>query len=641
MPPCVACDSRGLKCIRTNTDRACTACRIAKRKCSAINTPLGPPATDHAPLPTTAPPLHPPPPPIPPRPFGRLPPPIPPRPVVASRPKTPPSIPPRPVVASRPKTPPSAPPPQPSVSGLLVPARRSSTRYEKVLRVVVPVRSPSHHRRLSRTPSPFLKNPGPGLPLPSNSFPSGHPTPLAVPRRPSTETPMADREGVKRSSSAKRPPPSPDTVPNRRRVRRHVSPEVARGSSPARRTSRVSIDRSNRRRDRSPLTDRPSKSTGKFAGSREPRRRSPVPSRPSPPRRRFSPPSYSSVGDSPIGETTRDSAPYFAPMPFLADYNNCSRDHHLALRDWFDTRRIIQQQLKIPFDQPVPGSPELRPRPSTRTIESFMTPYLRHPSTRHLGLVPQLEDDGVEDDIRTPVDSPAHDPVSDRPRADGVGHDPVDSVDPSGPSRTSKGKGRAATSSDVDAEGSVDSAHSVRVPFDEGASNIDPPDHLYSKLTPSPPRTKGTLPSHGEPDHATQKLPQERRPGSPLTSVLPDRPRNVHMMVPVGHVEVLLTFMDRYYLESLQHSAIPPVDRRMLYAGFQWGCEGIPSKYRFATPLHAPTLRPYTRRPEVDPASFPNFYRATTPPTPPAPVASTSHLSPRSDAVVGPRTPRK
>ncbi|KNE86853.1 hypothetical protein PSTG_19780 [Puccinia striiformis f. sp. tritici PST-78] len=94
-------------------------------------------------------------------------------------------------------------------------------------------------------------------------------------------------------------------------------------------------------------------------------------------------------------------------MPFLADYNNCSRDHHLALRDWFDTRRIIQQQLKIPFDQPVPGSPELRPRPSTRTIESFMTPYLRHPSTRHLGLVPQLEDDGVEDDIRTPVDSPA------------------------------------------------------------------------------------------------------------------------------------------------------------------------------------------------------------------------------------------
>ncbi|KNE88016.1 hypothetical protein PSTG_18589, partial [Puccinia striiformis f. sp. tritici PST-78] len=138
MPPCVACDSRGLKCIRTNTDRACTACRIAKRKCSAINTPLGPPATDHAPLPTTAPPLHPPPPPIPPRPFGRLPPPIPPRPVVASRPKTPPSIPPRPVVASRPKTPPSAPPPQPSVSGLLVPARRSSTRYEKVLRVVVP-----------------------------------------------------------------------------------------------------------------------------------------------------------------------------------------------------------------------------------------------------------------------------------------------------------------------------------------------------------------------------------------------------------------------------------------------------------------------------------------------------------------------
>ncbi|KAI9626529.1 hypothetical protein KEM48_010357 [Puccinia striiformis f. sp. tritici PST-130] len=78
------------------------------------------------------------------------------------------------------------------------------------------------------------------------------------------------------------------------------------------------------------------------------------------------------------------------------------------------------------------------------------------------------------------------------------------------------------------------------------------------------------------------------------------------MMVPVGHVEVLLTFMDRYYLESLQHSAIPPVDRRMLYAGFH----------------------------------FPNFYRATTPPTPPAPVASTSRLSPRSDAVVGPRTPR-
>ncbi|KAI9624244.1 hypothetical protein H4Q26_016951 [Puccinia striiformis f. sp. tritici PST-130] len=312
-----------------------------------------------------------------------------------------------------------------------------------------------------------------------------------------------------------------------------------------------------------------------------------------------------------------------------------------ALCDWFDTRRTIQQQLKIPFDQPVPGSPELRPRPSTRTIESFMTPYLRHPSTRHLGLVPQLEDDGVEDDIRTPVDSPAHDPVSDRPRADGVGHDPVDSADPSGPSRTPKGKGRAATSSDVDAEGSVDLARSVRVPFDKGASDIDPPDHLYSKLTPSPPRTKGTLPSHGEPVHATQKLPQERRPGSPLTSVLPDRPRNVRMMVPVGHVEVLLTFMDWYYLESLQHSAIPPVDRRMLYAGFQWGCEGIRSKYRFATPLHAPTLRPYTRRPEVDPASFPNFYRATTPPTPPVPVASTSRLSPRSDAVVGPRTPRK
>ncbi|KNF02345.1 hypothetical protein PSTG_04549 [Puccinia striiformis f. sp. tritici PST-78] len=128
------------------------------------------------------------------------------------------------------------------------------------------------------------------------------------------------------------------------------------------------------------------------------------------------------------------------------------------------------------------------------------------------------------------------DPVSDRPRADGVGHDPVDSADPSGPSRTPKGKGRAATSSDVDAEGSVDSAHSVRVPFDEGASNIDPPDHLYSKLTPSPPRTKGTLPSHGEPDHATQKLPQERRPGSPLTSVLPDRPRNVRMMVPFARL---------------------------------------------------------------------------------------------------------
>ncbi|KAI7937980.1 hypothetical protein MJO28_014900 [Puccinia striiformis f. sp. tritici] len=599
MPPCVACDSRGLKCIRTITDRACTACQKAKRKCSAINTPLGPPATDHAPLPTTAPPLHPPPPPIPPRPFGRLPPPIPPR----------------PVVASRPKTPSSAPPPQPSVSGLSVPARRSSTRYEKVLRVVVPVRSPSHHRRLSRTPSPFLKNPGPGLPLPSNSFPSGHPTPSAVPRRPSTETPMADREGVKRSSSAKRPPPSPDTVPNRRRVRRHVSPEVARGSSPARRPRKAPESLP----EAANLVEGPQ----------------------SPPRRRFSPPSYSSVGDSPIGETTRDTAPYFAPMPFLADYNNCSRDHHLALRDWFDTRRTIQQQLKIPFDQPVPGSPELRPRPSTRTIESFMTPYLRHPSTRHLGLVPQLEDDGVEDDIRTPVDSPAHDPVSDRPRADGVGHDPVDSADPSGPSRTPKGKGRAATSSDVDAEGSVDSARSVRVPFDEGASDIDPPDHLYSKLTPSPPRTKGTLPSHGEPVHATQKLPQERRPGSPLTSVLPDRPRNVRMMVPVGHVEVLLTFMDRYYLESLQHSAIPPVDRRMLYAGFQWGCEGIRSKYRFATPLHAPTLRPYTRRPEVDPASFPNFYRATTPPTPPAPVASTSRLSPRSDAVVGPRTPRK
>ncbi|KAI9608836.1 hypothetical protein H4Q26_005025 [Puccinia striiformis f. sp. tritici PST-130] len=585
MPPCVACDSRGLKCIRTITDRACTACQKAKRKCSAINTPLGPPATDHAPLPTTAPPLHPPPPPIPPRPFGRLPPPIPPRPVVASRPKTPPSIPPRPVVASRPKTPPSAPPPQPSVSGLSVPARWSSTRYEKVLRVVVP-------------------NPGPGLPLPSNSFPSGHPTPSAVPRRPSTETPMAAREGVKRSSSAKRPPPSPDTVPNRRRVRRHVSPEVARGSSPARRTSRAL--------EKHRKVCRKSRTSSKV----------PSPLSAFPPRRRFLPPSYSSVGDSPIGETTRDTAPYFAPMPFLADYNNCSRDHHLALRDWFDTRRTIQQQLKIPFDQPIPGSPELRPRPSTRTIESFMTPYLRHPSTRHLGLVPQLEDDEVEDNIRTPVDSPAHDPVSDRPRADGVGHDPVDSADPSGPSRTPKGKGRAATSSDVDAEGSVDSARSVR-------------------LTPSPPRTKGALPSHGEPVHATQKLPQERRPGSPLTSVLPDRPRNVRMMVPVGHVEVLLTFMDRYYLESLQHSAIPPVDRRMLYAGFQWGCEGIQSKYRFATPLHAPTLRPYTRRPEVDPASFPNFYRATTPPTPPAPVASTSRLSPRSDAVVGPRTPRK
>ncbi|KNE87436.1 hypothetical protein PSTG_19179, partial [Puccinia striiformis f. sp. tritici PST-78] len=114
----------------------------------------------------------------------------------------------------------------------------------------------------------------------------------------------------------------------------------------------------------------------------------------------------STIGNG-VGRLPRDSAPYFAPMPFLADYNNCSRDHHLALRDWFDTRRIIQQQLKIPFDQPVPGSPELRPRPSTRTIESFMTPYLRHPSTRHLGLVPQLEDDGVEDDIRTPVDSPA------------------------------------------------------------------------------------------------------------------------------------------------------------------------------------------------------------------------------------------
>ncbi|POW02986.1 hypothetical protein PSTT_11433 [Puccinia striiformis] len=574
MPPCVACASRGLKCIHKIADRACTACQKAKRKCSAINTPLGPPATDHAPLPTTAPPLHPPPPPIPPRPFGRLPPPIPPR----------------PVVASRPKTPPSAPPPQPSVSGLSVPARRSSTRYEKVLRVVVPVRSPSHHRRLSRTPSPFLKNPGPGLPLPSNSFPSGHPTPSAVPRRPSTETPMADREGVKRSSSAKRPPPSPDTVPNRRRVRRHVSPEVARGSSPARRPRKAPESLP----EAANLVEGPQSPLG-------------LPLL----RRRFSPPSYSSVGDSPIGETTRDSAPYFAPMPFLADYNNCSRDHHLALRDWFDTRRTIQQQLKIPFNQPVPGSPELRPRPSTRTIESFMTPYLRHPSTRHLGLVPQLEDDGVEDDIRTPVDSPAHDPVSDRPRADGVGHDPVDSADPSGPSRTPKGKGRAATSSDVDAEGSVDSARS------------------------------GTLPSHGEPVHATQKLPQERRPGSPLTSVLPDRPRNVRMMVPVGHVEVLLTFMDRYYLESLQHSAIPPVDRRMLYAGFQWGCEGIRSKYRFATPLHAPTLRPYTRRPEVDPASFPNFYRATTPPTPPAPVASTSRLSPRSDAVVGPRTPRK
>ncbi|POW04246.1 hypothetical protein PSTT_10569 [Puccinia striiformis] len=505
MPPCVACDSRGLKCIRTITDRACTACQKAKRKCSAINTPLGPPATDHAPLPTTAPPLHPPPPPIPPRPFGRLPPPIPPRPVVASRPKTPPSIPPRPVVASRPKTPPSAPPPQPSVSGLSVPARRSSTRYEKVLRVVVPVQAYRSLRTRSHPVTP----------------------PFAVPRRPSTETPMAAREGVKRSSSAKRPPPSPDT---------HLFPTV--GVSPS--------------------TNRPSKSTGKFAGSREPRQRSPVPSRPSPPRRRFLPPSYSSVGDSPIGETTRDTAPYFAPMPFLADYNNCSRDHHLALRDWFDTRRTIQQQLKIPFDQPIPGSPELRPRPSTRTIESFMTPYLRHPSTRHLGLVPQLEDDEVEDNIRTPVDSPAHDPVSDRPRADGVGHDPVDSADPSGPSRTPKGKGRAATSSDVDAEGSVDSARSVRVPFDEGASDINPPDHLYSKLTPSPPRTKGALPSHGEPVHATQKLPQERRPGSPLTSVLPDRPRNVRMMVPVGHVEVLLTFMDRYYLESLQHSLFLP-----------------------------------------------------------------------------------
>ncbi|POV96659.1 hypothetical protein PSTT_15514 [Puccinia striiformis] len=523
MPPCVACDSRGLKCIRTITDRACTACQKAKRKCSAINTPLGPPATDHAPLPTTAPPLHPPPPPIPPRPFGRLPPPIPPR----------------PVVASRPKTPPSAPPPQPSVSGLSVPARRSSTRYEKVLRVVVP-------------------NPGPGLPLPSNSFPSGHPTPSAVPRRPSTETPMADREGVKRSSSAKRPPPSPDTVPNRRRI---------------------SVDRQALEKHRKVC--------------RKPRTSSKVPS--PLPRRRFSPPSYSSVGDSPIGETTRDTAPYFAPMPFLADYNNCSRDHHLALRDWFDTRRTIQQQLKIPFDQPVPGSPELRPRPSTRTIESFMTPYLRHPSTRHLGLVPQLEDDGVEDDIRTPVDSPAR-------------HDPVDSADPSGPSRTPKGKAAAATSSDVDAEGSVDSARSVRVPFDEGASDIDPPDHLYSKLTPSPPRTKGTLPSHGEPVHATQKLPQERRPGSPLTSVLPDRPRNVRMMVPVGHVEVLLTFMDRYYLESLQHSAIPPVDRRMLYAGFQWGCEGIPSKYRFAplarthpSSVHSPTRGRSRQLPELLP----------------------------------------
>ncbi|POW14617.1 hypothetical protein PSTT_02840, partial [Puccinia striiformis] len=287
--------------------------------------------------------------------------------------------------------------------------------------------------------------------------------------------------GVKRSSSAKRPPPSPDTVPTR--------------IVPARRTSRVSSTGPTAAETglRRPTGPRKAPESLPEAANLVEGPQSPLAS---PPRRRFSPPSYSSVGTRPSGRLPATRLRTFAPCP-------TAQDSLRTTGPW------------------IPGA---RPRPSTRTIESFMTPYLRHPSTRHLGLVPQLEDDGVEDDIRTPVDSPAHDPVSDRPCADGVGHDPVDSADPLGPSRTPKGKGRAATSSDVDAEGSVDSARSVRVPFDESASDIDPPNHLYSKLTPSPPRTKGALLSHGEPVHATQKLPQERRPGSPLTSVLPDRP---------------------------------------------------------------------------------------------------------------------
>ncbi|KAH9453166.1 hypothetical protein Pst134EB_017097 [Puccinia striiformis f. sp. tritici] len=73
MPPCSRCASKGIKCVRTIADRACTACQKAKARCSAIREPLDSSPSGLPPVPAPAPLAKRPPPPIPPRPVRSLP----------------------------------------------------------------------------------------------------------------------------------------------------------------------------------------------------------------------------------------------------------------------------------------------------------------------------------------------------------------------------------------------------------------------------------------------------------------------------------------------------------------------------------------------------------------------------------------
>ncbi|KAI7949062.1 hypothetical protein MJO28_007883 [Puccinia striiformis f. sp. tritici] len=121
MPPCSRCASKGIKCVRTIADRACTACQKAKARCSAIREPLDSSPSGLPPVPAPAPLAKRPPPPIPPRPVRSLP------------------------VTT------------PSRSTLPATSAQLSTGFRRVVSVLVPQTNRGRRHNFSRTPSPFLK----------------------------------------------------------------------------------------------------------------------------------------------------------------------------------------------------------------------------------------------------------------------------------------------------------------------------------------------------------------------------------------------------------------------------------------------------------------------------------------------------
>ncbi|POW02092.1 hypothetical protein PSTT_12076, partial [Puccinia striiformis] len=121
MPTCDRCASRGIRCVRTNADRACTACQKAKARCSAIREPLDSSSSGLPPVPAPAPLSKPHPPPIPPRPVRSLP------------------------VST------------PSRSTLPTTSAQLSTGFRRVVSVLVPQTNRGRRHNFSRTPSPFLK----------------------------------------------------------------------------------------------------------------------------------------------------------------------------------------------------------------------------------------------------------------------------------------------------------------------------------------------------------------------------------------------------------------------------------------------------------------------------------------------------